>query len=65
MNNIIEKKVKLSRSITFKIKETHGNRIPRSAEIVFLAFIDIKLEVHLLFVNFAQMALSDTALRNL
>ena len=65
MNNFIEKKVKLSRSITFKINETHGNRIPRTAEIVFLASIVIKLEVHLLFVNFAQMSLSDTALRDL
>ena len=44
MNNFIEKKVKLSRSITFKINETHGNRIPRTAEIVFLASIDIKLD---------------------
>ena len=63
INNFIEKKVKLSRLITFKTNETHGNRIPRTAEIVFLA--SIELEVHLLFVNIAQMALSDTALRDL
>ena len=65
INNFIEKKVKLSRLITFKTNETHGNRIPRTAELVFLASIDINLEVHFLFVKIAQMLLSDIALRDL
>ena len=40
----MKKNVKFSRSITFQIIETHGNRVSRTLESEFLASMDNKLQ---------------------